>query len=171
MVSFPRDAEALHARLAAIVISSDDGIISKDLRGVVQSWNAAAERIFGWSANEMIGEELMRIVPPERRDEELDILARLAQGERIEHFRTERTHKSGRRIFVSITVSPICDPHGRVIGASKIVRDTPTPPSSRRATTQSSLPPTTRSSARISMASYRAGTPPPSASSATRPRR
>lgn len=117
------DLESLNARLAAIVVSSEDGIVSKTLDGVVQSWNEAAQRIFGWSSAEMIGQEIMRLVPPHRRDEELEILARIRRGERVEHFRTERVRKDGRRIYVSITVSPITDGHGRIVGASKIVRD------------------------------------------------
>lgn len=117
------DHERLRARLAAIVESSDDPIVSKNLDGIVETWNPAAERLFGWRADEMVGESLLRIVPEERRDEEHEILARLCRGERIEHLVTERVAKDGERIPVRLSVSPIRDATGRVIGASKIVRD------------------------------------------------
>jgi PAS domain S-box-containing protein len=110
-------------RLAAIVDSSDDAIISKDLNSTVVSWNAAAERIFGYSAAEMIGCSIMRLIPPDRQVEEQQILARIRKGERFGHFETIRTAKDGRQLSVSLTVSPIKDSAGNVIGASKIVRD------------------------------------------------
>ena len=127
--SFTRDvtefkrAEAARARLAAIVESSDDAILSKNLDGVVTSWNAGAERIFGYSAEEMIGQPITKIIPAERQDEEKTILQRLRAGERIEHFETQREAKDGRRIEVSLTISPVRDREGRIVGASKISRD------------------------------------------------
>ena len=111
------------AYLAAIVESSDDAIISKDLNGVVRSWNAAAERMFGYSASELVGKPIRLIIPAERQAEEDEILARLRRGERVDHFQTVRRTKDGRLIDVSLTVSPVRDASGRVIGASKIARD------------------------------------------------
>ena len=111
------------AYLAAIVESSDDAIISKDLNGVVRSCNAAAERMFGYSAAELVGRPIRLIIPADRQAEEDDIIARLRRGERVDHFQTIRQAKDGRLIDVSLTVSPVRDPSGRVIGASKIARD------------------------------------------------
>ncbi len=111
------------ARLGAIVESSDDAIISKSLDGRVRSWNAGAARIFGYEADEMIGEPIIKIIPPELRSEENDILARLKRGERIDHFETVRMTKDGRRLDISITVSPIRDRTGTIVGASKVARD------------------------------------------------
>ena len=116
-------ADLAAARLAAIVSSSDDAIVGKSLDGRVTSWNDGAARIFGWSAAEMIGQPITRIIPAELLPEEASILARLRRGERVEHFDTERVTKDGRRIAVSLTVSPIRDATGRVVGASKIARD------------------------------------------------
>ena len=116
--------QAHQARLAAIVECSDDAIISKNASGIVASWNAAAERVFGWTAAEMIGVSILKIIPPARRAEEDHILAMIRRGERVDHFETTRLTKDGRLISVSITVSPIRDARGRIIGASKIVRDT-----------------------------------------------
>jgi PAS domain S-box-containing protein len=116
-------ADMASRRLAAIVDSSDDAIISKDLNTTVVSWNAAAERIFGYSAAEMIGSSIMRLIPPDRQVEEQQILARIRQGERFGHFETIRIAKDGRQLSVSLTVSPIKDRAGNVTGASKIVRD------------------------------------------------
>ncbi|HVZ05992.1 PAS domain S-box protein [Hyphomicrobium sp.] len=113
----------LAARLAAIVASSDDAIVSKTLQGFVTTWNAGAERIFGYTADEMIGQHITRIIPIELRSEEDAILARLRQGEHVDHFETVRVAKDGRRIDVSLTVSPIRDRTGRVVGASKVGRD------------------------------------------------
>jgi PAS domain S-box-containing protein len=118
-----RRAEEAQARLAAIVESSQDAIISKSLESIVRTWNAAAERLFGYRAEEAVGRSITLIIPPERLDEEQEILARLARGERIEHYETVRMAKDGRRIDVSLTVSPIRDAEGRIIGASKIARD------------------------------------------------
>jgi PAS domain S-box-containing protein len=110
-------------RLAAIVESSDDAISSKDLNGIVTSWNGAAERIFGYSAAEMIGKSILTIIPPELHDDEAKILATIARGERIEHFETVRVTKSGERIDVSLTISPVRNESGKIIGAAKIARN------------------------------------------------
>jgi PAS domain S-box-containing protein len=112
------------AQLAAIVESSDDAIISKTLDGTIRSWNAGAERIFGWSAHEAIGQSIKLIIPPERLEEENQILARIRAGERTDHFETIRRHKNGRNVHVSVTISPVRDREGRIVGASKIARDT-----------------------------------------------
>jgi PAS domain S-box-containing protein len=110
-------------RLAALVESSDDAIISKDLNGIVTSWNAAAERIFGYAADEMIGQPIRRIIPAERQTEEDEVLRQIRANRRVEHFETVRQRKDGSRLDVSLTISPILDPAGTVIGASKIARD------------------------------------------------
>jgi PAS domain S-box-containing protein len=115
--------EEVRARLAAIVESSDDAIVSKTLDGVIRSWNAGAERLFGYTPEEAVGRPITLIIPPERHDEERTILDRLTRGERIEHFETVRVAKDGRRIDISLTVSPVRDAQGRVIGASKVARD------------------------------------------------
>jgi PAS domain S-box-containing protein len=117
------DAHLESERHAAIVVSSDDAIISKTLQGRITSWNAGATRIFGYDANEMIGQSILRIIPPELHGEEQEILARLQRGERIDHFETVRCAKDGRRIDISLTVSPLRDRLGKVIGASKVGRD------------------------------------------------
>ncbi len=111
------------ARLAAIVDSSNDAIVGKLLDGTVTSWNRAAERMFGWRAEEMIGNSISRIVPPEKRDELTMILARLARGERIAHHETVRMRSDGTRIDISVSISPIYDQQGNIIGISKIARD------------------------------------------------
>jgi PAS domain S-box-containing protein len=111
------------ALLAAIVESSDDAIISKSLDGRITSWNAGAKRLFGYSAEEAIGRPITMIIPPEHLHEEQVILQRLARGERIDHFETVRVAKDGRRIDVSLTISPVRDREGRVVGASKVARD------------------------------------------------
>jgi PAS domain S-box-containing protein len=118
-------ASQLHTArlLAAIVESSDDAIISKSLDGIIQSWNAGAERLFGYAAAQAVGRHISLVIPSERLAEEDDIIASLKQGNRIEHFDTERVRSDGRRILVSLTVSPVKDAAGKVIGASKIVRD------------------------------------------------
>ena len=116
-------AEEAQARLAAIVESSDDAIISKTLDGVIRSWNAGAERMFGYTAAEAVGRPITLIIPPERLDEERDIIDRLGRGERVDHFETVRVAKDGRRLDISLTVSPIRDAEGHVVGASKVARD------------------------------------------------
>jgi PAS domain S-box-containing protein len=118
-----KEAEAKQAQLAAIVDSASDAIISKTLEGIVTSWNAAAERLFGYDAREMIGQSIRRVIPTDRQHEEDMILQRIAAGERIEHYDTVRVAKDGRTIDVSLTISPVRDTRGRIIGASKIVRD------------------------------------------------
>jgi two-component system CheB/CheR fusion protein len=111
------------ARLAAIVASSDDAIISKTLAGIIVTWNAGAERIFGYTAEETIGRSITMLIPPERQDEEPKLLERLGRGERTEHYETVRMTKDGRRLDISLTVSPIRDGSGRIVGASKVARD------------------------------------------------
>ncbi|MBI3546458.1 MAG: PAS domain S-box protein, partial [Gammaproteobacteria bacterium] len=118
-----RRAEEAQLRLAAIVESSDDGIIGKTLSGIVTSWNQGAQRIFGYSAEEMIGQSITKIIPVERHAEEDFILGQLARGIRVEHYETVRVTKNGQRVHVSLTSSPIRDSAGEIIGASKIVRD------------------------------------------------
>ncbi|WP_165250656.1 PAS domain S-box protein [Paludisphaera soli] len=123
-VSERRDAHAAQARLAAIVESSDDAIVSKDLDGVVRSWNAGAERLFGWSREEAVGRPLASlIIPPERMGEEEFILSKLRRGERVEPFETVRMRKDGSRVEIAATMSPVFDDGGRVVAASKIARD------------------------------------------------
>src|SRR6185369_4150605 len=119
-----RANQLLTARLlASIVESSNDAIISKSLDGTIQSWNAAAERLFGFTAEQAVGKHISLIIPPERIAEEDAIIARLKHGQRIEHFETERRRSDGRDIIVSLTISPLKDDAGNVIGASKIARD------------------------------------------------
>jgi PAS domain S-box-containing protein len=117
--------EAVEARqrLAAIVASSDDAIVSKTLDGIVMSWNAGAERLFGYSAEEMIGQPILTVIPPDHQHEEPAILDRIRRGERVEPFETVRQRKDGTLIDVSLTVSPVRDAEGRIVGASKIARD------------------------------------------------
>jgi PAS domain S-box-containing protein len=116
-------AEEDRTRLAAIVQSSDDAIIGKTLSGTVTSWNEGASRLFGYTAEEMIGGPLLRLIPPDRLYEEPAILARLGRGERVEHFETVRRHKDGSLVDVSVSISPIRDASGQIVGASKIARD------------------------------------------------
>ena len=110
-------------RLAAIVESSADAIISKTLNGIITSWNPAAEKMFGYPASEIIGQPLLVLLPPDRANEEVEILAGFAKGELVRHFETVRLRKGGQRFEVSVTISPIKDADGKIIGASKIVRD------------------------------------------------
>jgi len=107
----------------AIVDSSDDAIVSKNLHSIVMSWNKAAERMFGYTAEEMIGQSISKLFPPDRWDEEAQILARLQQGARVDHFETKRQRKDGQLIDVSLTISPIRNAEGVIVGASKIARD------------------------------------------------
>ena len=118
-----KQAERTSALLASIVASSDDAIISKHLDGIISSWNKGAERLFGYTAEEAIGRHITLIIPPDRLDEEATILARLQRGERVDHFETIRQRKDGTRLDISLTISPVRDGQGRVIGASKIARD------------------------------------------------
>jgi PAS domain S-box-containing protein len=110
-------------RFAAIVEFSDDAIVSKDLNGIITSWNPGAERLFGYSAEEAIGQPVMMLIPRERQDEEPAILERIRRGERIDHYETVRRRKDGSYVDISLTVSPIKNAEGVVIGASKIARD------------------------------------------------
>lgn len=122
-ISEAKRAEEVQNRLAAIVESSDDAIVSKGLDGIITSWNKAAERIFGYSANKAIGQNITLIIPADRIGEEKNILARIGRGERIDHFQTVRRHKDGTLLDVSVTISPVRDSSGRLIGASKVARD------------------------------------------------
>ena len=117
------DLENARAHLAAIIASSEDAIISKTLQGVVTSWNSAAERLFGYSAEEMIGQPILRLIPTDLHHEETAILAQLCRGERIERYETVRLHKAGHRLEISLTVSPVRDSSGRIVGAAKIAHD------------------------------------------------
>ncbi len=108
---------------AAIIEYSEDAIISKTLGGIITSWNAAAERIFGYAEDEIVGRSIMLLVPPGNRNEEYEILGRIANGQRIDHHETVRVRKDGRMINVSVTISPIRDSSGAIVGASKIARD------------------------------------------------
>jgi PAS domain S-box-containing protein len=116
-------AEEAQAYLAAVVGSADDAIVSKDLDGIIQSWNTGAERIFGYTAAEILGKPVRTLIPADRQSEEDAILAQLRRGERVDHFETVRVRKDGTPIDVSLTISPVRDSDGRIIGASKIARD------------------------------------------------
>ncbi len=118
-----KQAERTRAYHAAIIDSSDDAIVSKDLNSIITSWNKGAEQIFGYAADEVIGKPITILIPPELHHQEEDIISRIRAGERIEHFLTERLRKSGERLHVWVTISPIRDATGQVIGASKIARD------------------------------------------------
>ncbi|MEY4752467.1 MAG: hypothetical protein RJA44_142, partial [Pseudomonadota bacterium] len=118
-----RQVDAVHQRYEAIIESSRDAIISKDTDGIITSWNAAAQQIFGYSAAEMIGQSIQRLIPPERLAEEQDLLTRIRRNERVEHYDTMRMRKDGTLINVAVSISPILDADGLVIGASKIARD------------------------------------------------
>jgi two-component system sensor kinase FixL len=118
---FPKDAAA--DILAAIVESSDDAIIAKDLHGTVLAWNRGAERMYGYTATEIIGKPISVLIPPDQPNELIDIMARLARGERVEHYETVRVTKDGRHLDVSLSISPVKDAAGRVVGASTIARD------------------------------------------------
>jgi PAS domain S-box-containing protein len=122
-VSDRKRGQEAQTLLAAIVESSEDAIVSKTLDGTIRSWNGGAERLFGYAPHEAIGQPITLIVPPERQAEEREVLARLRRGERVEHFETVRVTKDGRRLDISLTISPIRDAEGRVVGASKVARD------------------------------------------------
>src|SRR5690606_33260263 len=115
--------ERLRAHLAAIIDSSDDAIISKDLDGIITSWNAGAARLYGYTADEVLGRPVSMLAPEEQADEIPAIMARLRRGERVSHYETVRRTKKGRLVHVSLTVSPILDRVGHVIGASAVARD------------------------------------------------
>ena len=121
--STPPPAPPPQALLAAIVASSDDAIISKTLNGIITSWNEGAERLFGYTAAEAVGQSIMMLIPEDRKHEEATILGRLRRGERIDHFETIRVAKDGRSIEISLTISPIRDETGALVGASKVARD------------------------------------------------
>lgn len=116
-------AEEKSEKLAAIVNSSNDAVISKTLNGIITSWNDSAERTFGYSAAEIIGQPILKLIPPDRQEEEVEIFFRLSKGERVDHFETRRITKSGKTIDVSLTISPVKDTDGKIIGLSKIARD------------------------------------------------
>jgi PAS domain S-box-containing protein len=118
-----KSAGEAQQRLGAIVESSDDAIIAKDLNGFIRSWNRGAERIFGYTADEVIGQHISILAAPDRIDEIPDILSRLRRGERVDHYKTKRKTKDGRILTISLTVSPLFDAHGNIIGASKVARD------------------------------------------------
>jgi len=121
MTGLSGDRAALH--YAAIVESSDDAILSKDLNGVITSWNNGAQRLFGYTAEEAVGKPVTILIPADRQDEEPMILDRIRRGERIEHYETIRQRKDGSLIYISLTVSPIKNRQGEIVGASKIARD------------------------------------------------
>ena len=116
-------AEAALGRVAAIVGFSDDAILSKTIDGVITHWNTGAERLYGYAAEEAIGQPVSLIMPPELPDELSKVLAQIRQGKRVDHYETVRMRKDGRRIEVSVTVSPVRDRAGRIVGASSIARD------------------------------------------------
>ncbi len=119
--------EMASRRLAAIIESSDDAIIAKNLDGIITSWNQGAERIFGYTSDEVVGQPILRLIPGERAAEEKDILDRLRRGERIEHYETVRIAKDGRMLDISLSIAPLRDAKGNVVGASKIARDITAP--------------------------------------------
>jgi PAS domain S-box-containing protein len=122
-ISERRQFDDSRPRLAAIVDSADDAIISKDLNGIIKTWNRGAHRMFGYTAEEMVGQPLLRLIPEDLHYEEDEILTKLRAGERIDHYETTRVRKSGELVEVSVTISPIRNIQGQVIGASKIARD------------------------------------------------
>jgi PAS domain S-box-containing protein len=122
-ISDRKRADVHAQRLASIVESSDDAIVSKDLNGIITSWNRGAERLFGYTAEEIIGKPITILIPPDRIDEEPAIIERVRRGERVDHYDTVRRRKDGSLIDISLTVSPLKDADGRIVGASKIARD------------------------------------------------
>jgi PAS domain S-box-containing protein len=122
-ISELKKAAEKQSRLAAIIDSSDDTILSKTLKGIITSWNKAAEKMFGYTEEEVLGKHISLIIPPERLDEETYIIGEVSKGNRVDHFQTVRLAKDGRVVHISLTVSPIVDDKGNIIGASKIARD------------------------------------------------
>lgn len=122
-VTESKKAEVANAKLAAIVQFSEDAIVSKTTEGIVTSWNPSAQKLFGYTAEEMIGQSITKIIPPDRINEEVMILSKISRGEVLDHFETKRITKDGRQLDISLTISPIKDSNGKVIGASKIARD------------------------------------------------
>ena len=122
-ISERAQAAAASRRLAAVIESSDDAIITKDLNSIITSWNAAAERMFGYTAAEAIGQSIRMLIPEELQDEEDVVLAKIRAGEKIDHYETIRQHKDGTRLSISLTVSPIRNEKGEIVGASKVARD------------------------------------------------
>jgi PAS domain S-box-containing protein len=122
-IDFRREAQIALGQLASVAETSEDAIITKDLDGIITSWNKGAERIFGYEADEMIGKPINLLIPPDRPDEEPSILARLRKGQRIEHYETVRRRKDGELIDISLSISPFVDQTGKIVGASKIARD------------------------------------------------
>jgi PAS domain S-box-containing protein len=116
-------AEEANRWMVAVVESSEDAVISKDLNGIIISCNQGASRVFGYEVEELVGKPMTLLIPADQQDEENEILARIRRGERIEHFETIRQRKDGGLIEVSLTISPVKDSHGVIIGASKIARD------------------------------------------------
>ena len=123
VVAALRESEQRLRWLTAILDSSDDAVVGKNLAGVITCWNTGAERVFGYSASEAIGQPVTLVIPRDRQSEEGDILTRIRRGQRIDHFETVRQRKQGGRIEVSLTVSPIKDAYGNIFGAAKIARD------------------------------------------------
>ncbi len=122
-VAVRKRTEEMRELLAGIVESSDDAIISKTLDGTISAWNRGAEKVFGYSAAEIVGKSILLLLPPERINEESDLVARIKRGESVEHFETVRVRKGGAHIYVSVTISPIRDSNGMIVGASKVARD------------------------------------------------
>ncbi len=116
-------ADQVRERLAAVVESSEDAIISKTLDGTITAWNPGAQKLFGYSSSEAVGKPMRMLLPPERANEESDILARIRRGESVDHFETVRVRKDGKKIDISATISPLRDSSGAIVGASKIARD------------------------------------------------
>ena len=131
-----RRVELASHRLAAIVASSQDAIVAKDLNGIITEWNAGAERLFGYTADEAIGKHVSMLIPPDRHNEEPYILERIRRGEPVDHYETVRRRRDGSLVDISLTVSPISNAYGKVVGASKIARDIT---EQRRATTQQEM--------------------------------
>src|ERR1700745_3284446 len=124
-MSLDSQPDVVAARLAAIIESSDDAIVSKTLDGVITSWNRGAEQMFGYSAAEAVAQYITLIIPAERHAEEDNVLAHIRRGEKIDHYETVRQAKDGRKINISLTVSPIRDGQGRIVGASRSARYVP----------------------------------------------